>query len=67
MKCICGYEHETEWNSKQRYNETIKGDEKFTEIKGTFLVKTEYDYSAPDIRQISLYACPKCGTVRINT
>lgn len=64
MKCVCGYEHETVWLPKQKYVKIIKGDEEFKEIEGTFLMD-EGDYFHKRTVQVGIYACPKCGTLKI--
>jgi hypothetical protein len=67
MKCNCGYEYEEGINENNNGKwETLKGKEKFIKIEGTFFIKKEYDYSPDEIKQINLYACPKCGSVRIS-
>lgn len=63
MKCICGYEHEEEFDNEDRYYKTINGDDKFKEICGTFLIEDDDYYKLK--REVSIYACPKCGTLKI--
>lgn len=67
IKCICGYEIEKEWDK-----EPIKGDELFIPISSIagFTMpnpkEMEYgDYNYNLNVNIDLYACPKCGTVKM--
>jgi hypothetical protein len=65
MKCVCGYEHETQWNKEQKYNETIVGDESFKICESQLSFKDDEDYFVPSSMR-SIYACPKCGTLKID-
>ena len=63
MKCLCGYEYET---VKDYHGlNIIVGDEPFKEIE----ISSPSAYSSLIIRgrgQVSLFACPKCSTVKVN-
>lgn len=67
MKCAtCNYEYKDEYVNENgaRFYKPIIGDNEFIQINGNFTIKIEGDwYNA--IQEIDLYACPKCGTVRI--
>lgn len=67
--CLCGYVHETEFVSDRgaRYYKTIEGDEPFKEIEGQFTTEVKRDYSPNGIEQLTLKACPKCGTVKVKS
>lgn len=56
MKCVCGYTYKIK-HGETRKDPDVKlaGDEDFIEIEGTFLTSG---------RDVYLYACPKCGTIR---
>ena len=60
MKCICGYVHESKVVNGE-WQENYKGDTEFCEITGsTFKISNVWD----DNYEITLYACPKCGTIK---
>ena len=59
MKCVCGYEYETEWIGKSL--EIVAGDEPFIAID-TKATVCGNDYYRTQ-RDIDLYICPKCNTV----
>lgn len=63
MKCsACQYEYEEEWKRGGDYI-VIKGDDRFIVISGTFLVERGgWDAGK---KEIYLFACPKCKTVKI--
>ena len=70
MKCVCGYEQLDDWELKNRLEEDpnfVNGDEEF---KGSQLPVRIQMYTAgyrgyTGIEDKTLYACPKCGTVKI--
>jgi len=64
MQCLCGYKHEKEWNSENKCYFTTEGDSEFVEIGGKFTIE-EGDWHK-NLRDITVYACPKCGTLRID-
>jgi acetone carboxylase gamma subunit len=74
MKCICGYHHvdtdnsweveQMAWKYKMSEEDVIKnnGEDKFKRLSGIF----EMDiYHGRQHQNVSLYICPKCGTVRM--
>lgn len=69
MKCICGYYHLEDWKIENEdivFQDELRknnGTEKFKEIYGTFLIKGSDYYETK--HEISIYACPKCGTLKI--
>jgi len=66
MKCVCGYEKRKLWNiddQEEQRKEELKDD--FLHIDGTFLLQQDEPYSFP--RKVRLYACPKCGTIKISS
>ena len=65
QKCLCGYIHETELFKKEKgYDKvTTHGDEAFIEVNGNFTRKTDYHLSS--ITEVQVYACPKCGTLKM--
>lgn len=65
MKCVCGYEHQTKWNQELEFGETVVGDKPFEEIRGNFTRIARDTYSR-HIVDVTLYACPKCGTIRMD-
>lgn len=62
MKCLCGYE---KYESFGRDKPDI-GDEDFIEIDGHFTVDQKYDNYPTETIKVSLYACPKCKTVKVH-
>ena len=73
MKCTaCGYEHEGEWTSEGYKN--IIGDERFIQIytNNSVMIENPYpcehgNYNYQEYFNVSLYSCPKCGTVRMES
>jgi len=58
MKCICGYEYNpNSEDAKYKISES-----KFIEIIGIFKIRKD---GIANNREVKLYACPWCGTVRI--
>jgi len=63
-KCTaCGYEHEEEWDTKAKVYTTTIGDEKFLAIETMARIKPEHSWDHS--RDCYMYACPKCGTVKV--
>lgn len=64
MRCVvCDYKYKepTEIEDKiQLVSDDIEG---FVKIEGNFIIKTGYYKNFID--EVSLYACPKCGTVKM--
>jgi len=67
ISCICGYVYEGDYlDSKPK-----QGDDPFREIKsdsrrGFFVDNPDRGgYYETDDYEVELYACPKCGTIRI--
>lgn len=67
MKCVCGYEYEDKWNPAGRNYDILKGDEEFIRVEGSFTISRNdwcHDWCHRTVA-VSLYACPKCGTIRM--
>ena len=64
MKCLCGYEYEEEYQVFE--NVAIKGDAAFIKIDGHFTTTKEHDYNPSEMVNVSIYACPRCKTLRTN-
>ena len=66
MKCVCGYEKEIDYIDEK---ESINPDgEDFISISGVFFIDIPYDkqgYFKRNKEERNLYACPKCGTIKI--
>jgi hypothetical protein len=60
MKCVCGYEHNTEEHSRLDMSPNA-GNHPFIKIEGTFIVTGSYGYKV----EVRLFACPVCDTVRM--
>ncbi len=63
MKCVCGYEHESGLDENSKWNGFLKGDEKFIPLTGSTFMECE---GHGQYREVHLYACPKCNTVRMD-
>lgn len=61
MKCICGYENKDGFVNGE-WVKNIIGDEEFIKIEGSTFKKSIGIF---ETKEIYLYACPKCGTVKI--
>jgi hypothetical protein len=61
----CKYEHDEEFSKELMDYKTIIGDKKFIEVDGHFIRTRKYDYHSDSIEEVSLFACPKCGCVRM--
>lgn len=62
MKCVCGYEHEEAY----RTNDGVEiGDEKFIYVDfGRYpTIQNKHNYRD---ESVDIYACPKCGTLKID-
>jgi len=58
MKCLCGYETDDSYFAPPE-------EEKFIHLNVAFLRENDYDrYNNP--QPSALYACPKCGTVKVD-
>ena len=64
MKCICGYENKHgEWDPGEWKVAKTPEKKKFIRVFGTFLVEnTSWEGGK---HEVSLYACPECGTVQM--
>lgn len=63
MKCVCGYEKEEAWRSDDGVQ---KGDEDFIYLETAVIKIENKDSYYSDKKETSLYACPKCGMVKID-
>jgi predicted nucleic-acid-binding Zn-ribbon protein len=68
MKCAaCKYEHlyKYEESSGRPIRKVTKGDDSFISIQGNFTQLKKRDYGPDYLEEVSIVACPKCGTTRI--
>lgn len=69
MKCICGYYHYEDYQINMMDDafkeETIRnnGSEEFHKVLGSFHISDDYSYTRSE-KPISIYMCPKCGTLK---
>lgn len=64
MKCgACNYLYEEEWNREDSEMVIKEGDDEFITIHGVFLVDNSGWHKGK--HEVYLFACPKCGTIRI--
>lgn len=70
MKCLCGFNEEDPENQTIKYgfnDRKFSGPkEVFIRINGSFTISADNDYYSGCIRPISIYACPKCSTLKMN-
>jgi len=66
MKCLCGYAHYEDYEIEDMINniDFVQGDEKFLRSKNSMFFDNENSYYSDTIER-SVYACPKCGTLKI--
>ena len=62
MKCACGYEYKTEWDSEKRKSVVVCGCSEFIKINVT--ATREGDGYHREIIPVYVYCCPECGTLR---
>ena len=66
MKCICGYEHESGIDDEGEWQDNLIGDAEFIRIEGTIFRKYVTNGTYLGLYEdVDLFACPKCGTVRM--
>lgn len=63
MKCLCGYEHEAGIDLDGKWNASLKGEEPFEKVVGTFFTECG---CFEDKKEYKMFACPKCGTVKLS-
>ena len=67
MKCVCGYVYQEEIKSPTgnwRDDILAEGERPFIRIDGKFTVQCRGNWE-DYIKDVRLYACPECGTVRM--
>jgi hypothetical protein len=57
--CVCGYRKGASWDEKEKHI----GDEDFIDIVGMFF---RNDTRFHDETRVSVIACPKCKTLKLN-
>lgn len=61
MKCAaCGYEYVDNWNREDDYK---GGHDEFICVQGNFFYKPFYSF---DEKRVNIYACPNCGTLKVD-
>jgi hypothetical protein len=66
MLCrACAYEFVDAWNAEKRCFLPTIGNKKFIVVKGSFHVEREGNW-ASYIDNVTVYACPECGTLKLN-
>ena len=73
MKCLCGYERISEWSewefeqAIEQNPDFVNGEEAFIESNSSMNFQMrESDYSSDGSSNCTIYACPKCGTLKID-
>ena len=66
MKCVCGYERESGIGPDGKWNDNLKGNEDFITIRGSTFKIWDRSRGYCNEVEVYLYACPKCGTVRMD-
>ncbi len=68
MKCICGYTHYQEWQIQDMNEdkvEFVQGEEPFLRSSNYHVFDNQkLSYHETKIER-AIYACPKCGTLKI--
>jgi hypothetical protein len=64
MKCVCGYKHQEGLDDNGKWQDNLIGDIEFHRIHGSTFKISEGHWGDYD-EEVKLYACPKCGTVRM--
>lgn len=60
MKCVCGYDsHERDWEITDKERKKF---ERFITINGAFFIRE----NTFDEKRVSLSACPKCFTIKMD-
>lgn len=65
MKCVCGYEHLREWQLEEGQT---TGDKEFITLQHPVIrIEDEcFDgWHGSPLKDVDIYACPKCGTLKI--
>jgi hypothetical protein len=62
MKCVCGYKYEEKWNEEKKCSLPIIGDDAFINVDTKCTVRTDGYHQ----RDVNIYVCPKCGTLKID-
>lgn len=69
MKCYaCNYIHDSDKNPSKPWDTELcieEGAKSFQHLITTVHIKTEANYGGSLLDEVNLYACPKCGTVRM--
>jgi len=70
MECVCGYTHYNEYQLEDLKRDNVpfnQGDQKFFKMISRQVFDNEQDsYSYYETkREHYIYACPKCGTLKI--
>ena len=64
MKCVCGYKnYHNQWNPETQQCTSEPDKKEFIPVKGTFLVENTGWHGGT--HEVSLYACPECGTIQM--
>lgn len=66
---VCGYKHMIKYLSHpNRYAiDPGYGKKPFIKSENQFIYQTEFDYSPSRLNKASVYACPECGCIQIDT
>lgn len=69
MKCLCGYEHIEDWEVSRKLKENpefVNGDEEFLYSNDDMHFKDKDTLIFSDGMPKTVFACPKCGTLKIH-
>ena len=70
MKCLCGYEKVNDWRLEGRLKDEPNfknGGEDFKSSQHSIRFEmSEPNYQYDGVEDKYLYACPKCGTIKID-
>ena len=67
MKCnACEYEYTDGFDYERKVFLPKIGDKRFVIIRGSFTIERELNWGSA-LEEVTIYACPKCGTLKMNT
>ena len=67
---VCKYTHKEYYSSKTSYTDEDKlnyGRDPFIEGEVKFIHTESVDYAPDRVRQRTVYVCPRCGVMQLNT
>jgi hypothetical protein len=70
MQCVCGYAHYNDWEINNMIQDETPYEQGYSEFLMMTAVQTfdnkNNNYYTSSLDTYTVYACPKCGTLKIN-